>query len=61
LFRPKLKPQESVLWPRTHVIYAEDEQERQEIFALQRVMYHLFADDLQGFTSTEPLNARSTS
>lgn len=48
-------PQGSVLGPRSYVIYAED---AQEIFEFQRVMYHLFADDMQGHVSAKPRNAR---
>src|SRR6218665_1534449 len=43
------------LGPRSYVIYAED---AQEIFEFQRVMYHLFADDMQGHVSAKPQNAR---
>ena len=42
--------QEDVLkmYPRSYVIYVED---AQEIFEVQRVMYHLFADDMQWHVS----------
>ena len=49
-------PEGSILGPRTYITYAEDVQ---EIFELQRVMYHLFADDMQGHASAKPLNVRS--
>ena len=44
-----------MLGPRSYVIYAED---AQEIFEFQQVMYHLFADDMQGHVSAKPRNAR---
>src|SRR6218665_2198978 len=37
------------------LIYVED---AQEIFEFQRVMYHLFADDMQGHVSAKPRNTR---
>ena len=47
-------PQGSVLGPRSFVYYAEDVQ---EIFEREEVMYHLFADDMQGHRSSQPQNA----
>jgi hypothetical protein len=47
-------PQGSVLGPRTYVVYAEDVQ---EIFELRQVSHHLFADDMQGHTSSKPQDA----
>src|SRR6218665_231073 len=47
--------QGSVLGTRSYVIYVED---AQEIFEFQRVMNHLFADDMQGHVSAKPRNAR---
>ena len=47
-------PQESVLGPRSYVIYADYAQESLDF---QRVMYHLFADDMQGHVSAKPRNA----
>ena len=47
-------PQGSVLGPRSYVCYAEDVQ---DIFERQEIMYHLFADDMQGHQSSEPRNA----
>src|SRR6218665_3809765 len=47
--------QGSVLGPRSYVIYADN---AQDIFEFQRVMSHLFADDMEGHVSAKPRNPR---
>ena len=50
-------PRGLVLGPGSYVTYAKD---AQESFEIQWVMYHLFANDMQGHTSARPQNAPLT-
>src|SRR6218665_898371 len=43
-------------WGQGHM--SSTQRMRKEIFKFQRVMYHLFADDMQGHVSAKPRNAR---